>query len=216
MVKPDLPQPRKRPQQSRSVMLVEAIQQACLKILDEEGPGQLTTQRIADVAGINIASLYQYFPNKEAVLAGVFQQQVRQYKDAAVKRFGEIDRISRVSLEDTLAAIVDMEVEQRLMLQRMDPAFYRAYQHSFDIHRQINELQVSQSFPGWDEWLIAFLERHRERLRSEDIASLSRIASHALSGVLLSISSEDPELLEQEGFKQELVTLLLRYLCQPG
>ena len=214
MVKPDLPQPRKQPKQSRSVMLVEAIQQACLKILEDEGPGQLTTQRIADVAGINIASLYQYFPNKEAVLAEVFQEQVRKYKDAAVERFAEIDRLSRISLEDTLAAIVDMEVEQRLMLHRMDPAFYRAYQHSFDIHRQINELQLSQSYPGWDEWLVALLERHRERLRTDDIDRLSRIASHALSGVLLSISSEEPELLEQQGFRQELVALLLRYLCK--
>lgn len=215
MSKPDLPQPRKRPKQSRSLMLVEAIQQACLKILEEEGPGQLTTQRIADVAGINIASLYQYFPNKEAVLAEVFQDQIKRYKAAAVKRLVEIEQLSRVSLEDTLAAIVDMEVEQRLMLHRMDPEFYRAYQHSFDIHRQINELTISLSNPGWDEWLPRFLELHKERLRSGDIDKLSRIASHTLSGVLLSTSSQEPELLEQECFKQELVTLLLNYLCKP-
>lgn len=214
MSKPDLPQPRKRPKQSRSLMLVEAIQQACLKILEEDGPEQLTTQRIADVAGINIASLYQYFPNKEAVLADVFQDQINQYKAAAVKRIAEIEQLSRVSLEDTLAAIVDMEVEQRLMLHRMDPDFYRAYQHSFDIHRQINELQISNSYPGWDEWLCDFLELHKEQLRSSDVDSLSRIASHALSGVLLSTSSQEPELLERESFKQELVTLLLRYLCK--
>ncbi|WP_188109592.1 TetR/AcrR family transcriptional regulator [Pseudohalioglobus sediminis] len=195
-------------------MLVKAIQEACLKILEEEGPEQLTTQRIADVAGINIASLYQYFPNKEAILAEVFQEQVKQYKAAALERVVEIERLSRVSLEDTLAAIVDMEVEQRLMLQRMDPEFYRAYQHSFDIHRQINELQISRSHPGWDEWLASFLRRHKAKLRSNDIDKLSRIASHALSGVLLSASSEEPELLEQASFRQELVTLLLRYLCK--
>ncbi|WP_162846020.1 TetR/AcrR family transcriptional regulator [Seongchinamella sediminis] len=216
MPKPDLPQPRKQPKQSRSVMLVEAIQQACLKILEQEGPEQLTTQRIADVAGINIASLYQYFPNKEAVLAEVFQDQVRQYKEAAVKRLGEIDRLSRVSLEDTLAAIIAMEIEQRLILHRMDPAFYQAYQHSFDIHRQINDLQLSQSFPGWDDWLREFLELHRQRLRTDDIDSLSRMLSHTLSGVLLSVSSEEPELLEQTAFREELLTLLLRYLCRPG
>lgn len=213
MSQPELPQPRKRPKQSRSLMLVKAIQEACLKILEDEGPGQLTTQRIADVAGVNIASLYQYFPNKEAVLAEVFQEQVQEYTHAAQKRIREIGRLSQISLEDTLAAIVDMEVEQRLMLHRMDPDFYCAYQHSFDVHRQINELQVSQSYPGWDEWLAAFLTQHRERLRSDDIPRLSRITSHALSGVLLSASSEEPELLEQESFKRELLTLLMNYLC---
>ena len=73
------PRPRKRPKQSRSLMLVQAIQEACLQILEREGPDQLTTQRIADVAGINIASLYQYFPNKEAVLAEVFDEQVARH-----------------------------------------------------------------------------------------------------------------------------------------
>ena len=73
MSRQPLPQPRKRPKQARSLILVQAIQEACLKILQEEGAEQLTTQRIADVAGINIASLYQYFPNKEAILAdGVY------------------------------------------------------------------------------------------------------------------------------------------------
>lgn len=216
MRKPELPQPRKQPKQSRSVLLVEAIQQACLRILEEEGPGALTTQRIADVAGINIASLYQYFPNKEAVLAEVFQDQVRQFTDPAVTRFEEIARLSRVSLEETLAAIVDMEIEQRLMLHRMDPAFYRVYQHSFDVHRQINESQVAQSYPGWDEWLRSLLEHHRQRLRSEDIDTLARMLNHSLSGILLSVSSEEAELLEQAAFREELVSLLLRYLCRPG
>ena len=51
----ELPRPRKRPKQSRSAELVRAIREACLQILDQEGPERLTTQRIADVAGVNMA-----------------------------------------------------------------------------------------------------------------------------------------------------------------
>ena len=195
-------------------MLVNAIQEACLKILQEEGPEQLTTQRIADVAGVNIASLYQYFPNKEAILGKVFQQRIQQYSDCAKTRFSEIDKLSRASLEDTLAAIVEMEVEQRLMLLAMDAEFYRAYQHNFDIHRKINELTISMSNPGWEEWFPDFLQRHKERLRSNDVQRLSRIASHAITGVLLSAISEDPDLLTRDEFKEDLSTLLIRYLCK--
>jgi AcrR family transcriptional regulator len=213
MDRPDPPRRRKRPQQSRSLLLVGAIEEACLKILQEEGPEQLSTQRIADVAGINIASLYQYFPNKEAVLAEVFEEQISQYTRAARERFLEIERLSRRSLEDTLSAIVDMEVDQRLLLYRMDPQFYRAYQHSFDIHRRVNELTIALSNPGWEEWFPRFLERHTDRLRSRDVGLLSRVASHALAGVLLSTVAEEPELLDTAAFKEEVVTLLLGYLC---
>ena len=194
-------------------MLVQAIREACLRVLTEEGPAQLTTQRIADVAGVNIASLYQYFPNKEAILADVFEEQVSQYTQAARKRFRDIDRLSRLSLDETLAAIVAMEVEQRLMLYRMDPAFYRAYQHSFDMHQRINELTISLSNPGWDEWFPRFLAMHKDKLRSQDVVTLSRIVSHALSGLFQSVVDAEPELLEQEEFKQEVVTLLRSYLC---
>jgi AcrR family transcriptional regulator len=193
-------------------MLVKAIQEACLKILEQEGPDQLTTQRIADVAGINIASLYQYFPNKEAVLAEVFEEQIRRYTSTAQKRFQEIDRLSRVSLEDTLAAIIDMEIKQCLLLHRMDPEFYRTYRHSFDIHRRINELTVSLENPAWEDWFPRLLAYHRDKLRSEDIAALTSIAIHALSGTILSVLAEDPARLEQEMFREELLTLLLSYL----
>ncbi|MFT4918666.1 MAG: AcrR family transcriptional regulator, partial [Zhongshania aliphaticivorans] len=62
------PEPRRRPSQSRSKVLVDAIIQACKQVLADEGEERLTTNRIAEVAGVTIGSLYQYFPNKEAIL----------------------------------------------------------------------------------------------------------------------------------------------------
>lgn len=212
MSQPTPPRPRKRPSQSRSVVLVSAIQEACLKILEQEGPDQLTTQRIADVAGVNIASLYQYFPNKEAVLAEVFEEQVRNYAAAARERFEEIDRLSKTSLEDTLRAIVDMEIEQRLLLLHMEPVFYRAYQHSFDIHRRVNELTLALDNPGWETWFPRFLEYHRAQLRSGDLQVLGKIAMHALSGTLASLVAGEPERLAEASTREELLALLLNYL----
>jgi len=194
-------------------MLVQAIQQACLQILREDGPDQLTTQGIADVAGINIASLYQYYPNKEAILADIFEQQISEYVESGRERIVQIRKLSQVSFEQTLRAIVDMEVEQRLLLYRVAPEFYRVYHHNFDIHRRINELTVSLENPGWDEWFPRFLAYHQAQLRSEDLQTLSRMASHSLSGALLSTVAKDPTLLESEQFKQEMFLLLYTYLC---
>jgi AcrR family transcriptional regulator len=60
--------PRKQPRQSRSQSLVDAILQAAIRVLTREGARRFTTIRVADEAGISIGSLYQYFPNKEAIL----------------------------------------------------------------------------------------------------------------------------------------------------
>ena len=212
MKSPEPPQPRKRPKQSRSQMLVQAIQEACLQILREDGPERLTTQGIAEVAGINIASLYQYYPNKEAILADVFEEQIRQYTASGRERIAQIRQLSQQSFAGTLRAIVAMEVEQRLLLYRMDPGFYRLYHHSFDIHRRINELTLSLDNPGWDQWFPRFLAYHRDKVRKQDPEILSRMASHALNGALMSTVAEEPALLEQASFKEELFLLLYRYL----
>lgn len=195
-------------------MLVKAIREACLQILDHEGPDQLTTQRIADVAGINIASLYQYFPNKEAVLADVFEEQIRQYTASGRERIMEINRLAQTDFEATLRAIVEMEVGQHLMLQQMDPEFYQVYQHSFDVHRHINELTISLNNPGWEEWFPQFLRQHQDKVRAQDSDTQARMARHILSGVLLSVVKDEPELLQEKEFKQELFTLLFNYLCK--
>jgi AcrR family transcriptional regulator len=60
--------PRKQPRQSRSQSLVDAILQAAIRVLTREGARRFTTIRVAEEAGISIGSLYQYFPNKEAIL----------------------------------------------------------------------------------------------------------------------------------------------------
>lgn len=59
--------PRKQPQQRRSRATVDKILAAAAQVLAEEGDGA-TTDRIAARAGVSIGSLYQYFPNKDALL----------------------------------------------------------------------------------------------------------------------------------------------------
>ncbi len=60
--------PRKTPKQARSSQLVEAILQAAIRILEREGAAAFTTIRVAELAGVSVGSLYQYFPNKASIL----------------------------------------------------------------------------------------------------------------------------------------------------
>jgi AcrR family transcriptional regulator len=60
--------PRKEPRQTRSTQLVADILKAAVRVLEREGPQRFTTIRVAEVAGVSVGSLYQYFPNKHAIL----------------------------------------------------------------------------------------------------------------------------------------------------
>lgn len=59
---------RKQPQQARSTELVSAILEAAIQVLAKEGAARFTTARVAEKAGVSVGSLYQYFPNKAAIL----------------------------------------------------------------------------------------------------------------------------------------------------
>ena len=59
---------RKQPKQARSAELVAAILKAAVQVLAKDGAGRFTTARVAEKAGVSIGSLYQYFPNKAAIL----------------------------------------------------------------------------------------------------------------------------------------------------
>ncbi len=73
--------PRKSPAQGRSRATHEAILEAAARILEAGGRHGFTTNHIADLAGISVGSLYQYFPGKEAILAVLIRQMRREMLD---------------------------------------------------------------------------------------------------------------------------------------
>ncbi|MER9683778.1 TetR family transcriptional regulator [Mesorhizobium sp. M0184] len=69
---------RKQPKQARSAELVAAILQAAVQVLAREGAQRFTTARVAEKAGVSVGSLYQYFPNKAAILFRLQSDEWRQ------------------------------------------------------------------------------------------------------------------------------------------
>lgn len=72
---------RKQPKQARSANLVAAILDAAVQVLTKEGAQRFTTARVAEKAGVSIGSLYQYFPNKAAILFRLQSDEWRQTAD---------------------------------------------------------------------------------------------------------------------------------------
>lgn len=72
---------RKQPKQARSTELVAAILDAAAQVLAKEGAHRFTTARVAEKAGVSVGSLYQYFPNKAAILFRLQSEEWRQTTD---------------------------------------------------------------------------------------------------------------------------------------
>ncbi len=76
--------PRKKPQQRRSRVTIDAIFEAAIQVLLANGLDRITTIQIAERAGVSVGSLYQYFPNKRALLAAVVKRHVGEVVDATI------------------------------------------------------------------------------------------------------------------------------------
>lgn len=208
------PAPRKKPRQERSRQTVRAIREACGKVLRREGHEALTTERIAEVAGVNIASLYQYYPNKEAVIADFIDHEADGLAQRAADSFSLINRLSQTSLELTMAAIVDLEMAQQQTLVRLHPVFFHRYPEGANVHARVDALTRSQDNPDWASWLPDFLAGHRAQLRDTDPRMLAGMCQGVLHGVVTATSAAP---VDAQGFAEaraELLFLLLTYLLK--
>ena len=70
--------PRKSASQKRSQATVETLLDATARVLTREGYDRASTNRIAAKAGVSVGSLYQYFPNKEALVAALVARHNRK------------------------------------------------------------------------------------------------------------------------------------------
>src|SRR5580698_1939348 len=75
-------EPRKSPVQARSAASVDAILQATIQVLLQVGKERLTTTRVARRAGVSVGTLYQYFPNKSALLRAALKRHLDEVTEA--------------------------------------------------------------------------------------------------------------------------------------
>jgi AcrR family transcriptional regulator len=108
---------RRRPQQQRSQRTVEAVLDAVARVLKREGAAGVTTNRIAQVAGVSIGSVYQYFPDKHAIYRALRQRHVEQ-----MVRLVEVELVERADadLETLLRGLIDAMIAAHAI----DPGLY--------------------------------------------------------------------------------------------
>jgi AcrR family transcriptional regulator len=103
---------RKRPKQARSTELVAAILEAAAQVLAKDGAQHFTTARVAKKAGVSIGSVYEYFPNKAAILFRLQSEEWRQTSDLLRTILKDVRRSPLERLRTLVHAFVRSECDE--------------------------------------------------------------------------------------------------------
>ena len=113
---------RRAPKQSRAHFTCEIIFTATAQILETRGETALTTNAIAERAGISVGSLYQYFRNKESILIEMARRETARFAER-VKKIGmeenNADAATRLAIRAHLSAFEDRPVTRRAAIRAM-------------------------------------------------------------------------------------------------
>ena len=107
---------RRRPVQQRSAARVERMLESCAQLIDEVGYDGVTTTLIAERAGVAVGSLYQFFPDKRAVVQALTTRNLDRFMELIVQK------LSTATLEHWWDA-VDMVFDAYVQMYRHVPGF---------------------------------------------------------------------------------------------
>ena len=113
---------RKRPKQARSTELVAAILEAAAQVLAKEGAPRFTTARVAERAGVSVGSVYQYFPNKAAILFRLQSDEWRGTSELLRVILEDVQRPPLERLRAVVQAFVRSECDEAAMRVALNDA----------------------------------------------------------------------------------------------
>jgi AcrR family transcriptional regulator len=193
----------RQPVQDRAKATVAAILTATRDILVKDGFTRLTTNHIAAVAGVSVGSLYQYFPDKHAVLLALIRDHaanMRAKLQAAV--ISQLGKSPIQIVESTIATIVEAFATERPLI-----AALRSQIPSGDAMREI-EILHEQQING-----IAMLLRMFGRGKIDHPDRLAFVLFKAVDGILMGWLAAPPGRISEAAIKEELTRLAAFYLA---
>lgn len=194
---------RKMPVQQRSKATVDAIIQASTYILSESGWRGFTTNAIAERAGVNISSLYQFFPNKESIVA---ELQKRHSDDMRTDLLDTLSNLpTGLTFREVLMEIIDVLVKKH----QMEPEVHKVLNKEipFTVRSVLDEATELR------DQLLFILEPHMVNVPDSKLSIY--IIGVSIDAVINEVISSRPHMLGEAALTTELVTLLERFLVRP-
>ena len=191
---------RKVPKQARSRATVETLVEAGTHVLGRRGWGEFTTNEVAAVAGVSIGSLYQYFPNKLALIEAIRR---RHFDDV-------LDVMQRASAStDSLEKSVSLLVRGMLAVHDSNPALHRALLEEVPRSEETNAAHAEFEKAYLDHY-TALASRYRKRRSPQGDRVAARVLSAAVEGVVHHAALHG--LLDSAELRRELTALVCGYV----
>ena len=209
----DTVQAPKKPTQLRSRQIVKAIMQACRKIMQEQGPEALNTNYIAEVAGVNIATLYRWFPNKNVIIAETFEEQVAEEISELLRIYEQHTSQPETSLIDALSALlIDPLISRQIRFLSMHACFYQDNQPDFDVGKRKYEGRNDSLIEEAGQWLADTLHQRRPQLTKKDCQWRAFFVARTIESLCMKSATDRPEWLRDKAFPKEILKLVMPYL----
>ena len=195
---------RKQPRQARSRATVDAVMTAAAQVLIAHGYEGATTARVAERAGVSIGSLYQYFPNKQALVAALIERHADEM--VAVVREA-LDDPAHGTLESGLRAFIRAGVAAH----RLDPRLHKILNEQVPrVGRLGKAMDTSRRLT---DLLASFFRRHRSALRPRcDPARAALVVETAVEALAHKAVIARSDLLRGGALEREALKLALNYL----
>jgi len=195
-------EPRKSPVQARSTASVEAILEATVQVLVAVGKERLTTTRVADRAGVSVGTLYQYFPNKTALL----QAALRRHLEAVTNAIGRVCQEQRGHpLEEMAAALITAFLDAKMSDAKASVAMY-------SISADVDGMKIARQIGLHSGKVVAAMFATTSDPPLNDPELVASMLTSAMAGISRRLLEGPSPEKHVEPLKQELIFLARAYL----
>jgi AcrR family transcriptional regulator len=193
---------RKQPKQSRSTDLVAAILEAALQVLAKEGAARFTTVRVAEKAGVSVGSLYQYFPNKAAILFRLQSDEWRQTTDLLKSILEDAAKPPLERLRILVHAFIRSECEEAAVRVALDDAA--------PLYRDAPEAKAAKA--SGERTILAFMKEALPKAAPATRSVAAELIKTTLSSAGKDFSEAPRKPAEIEAFAGSMADMFCAYL----
>ena len=198
--------PRKNPRQRRSKETVEAILVAAAQVFEARGYARGTTDRIAARAGVSVGSLYQYFPNKDAILVALAERHMEHGLALAQAMLAAAPSTSE-ALEPWFRRLI----LALLAMHRDQPRLQHMLLEGLPLPQDVHDRMVAA-----ESELVAAVQAVLERLAAPGRLRHPRASAwvllHTVRGLVHDFAIHPPDGIDERALCDELVALLVARL----